>query len=76
MLRAWENCAKFSPFFLSLEDRYNLIVYVQDVSRVKCLLFKWHKKMTTTLCVVEGCDKVLSRLLKSGRKVSGYENFP
>lgn len=23
--------------------------------------------MTTTLCVVEGCDKVLSRLLKSGR---------
>lgn len=45
-------CKVFS-LFPSLEDRYNLIVYVQDVSRVKCLLFKWHKMMTTTLCVVE-----------------------
>lgn len=52
----------FRPF-PSLGDRYNLIVYVQDVSRVKCLLFKWHEM--TTLCVVEAWDKVLSRLLKT-----------
>ena len=43
----------FSP-----SSRYNLIVYVQDVSQVKCLLFKWQKKMTTTLNVAETWDKV------------------
>jgi hypothetical protein len=50
-------CTNFHPlppsFALPLEDRYNLIVYVQDVFRVKCLLFKWHKKMRMTLYVVE-----------------------
>jgi hypothetical protein len=46
------SSSSLPSFALPLEDRYNLIVYVQDVFRVKCLLFKWHKTRMT-LYVVE-----------------------